>query len=265
MYRLMTKESREAARSAWIGEHATEKYRDIEILTYEKEYNGVKKYTLTIWRGSAGNPYINYLCRTPEDVARYIATEKKQRDAYAQYYIEHPRANGKVQSESAKAALNIRNILKREYPKVKFSVTSDNFAGGNSVDIRWTDGVPSKEIDAFARQFEYGTFDGMTDSYNYDNKADHPQAKYVHCSRNVSQEKNEIIQKQLADLMGIENDDYAVVPNDFMVNVRGYAYSAPLSAFVYQIAVSFDFTKGFTGVRKQKREGVEVSNLFELF
>lgn len=266
MYQLMTKEQRQTARQAWINGKETEKYKDIEILTYEKEYNGVKRFTLLIWRGQAGKPYINYLCRTSEQMHRYIEQEKRSADNRETYYKQHPKMNGKVQTEAAKTALYIKTILKREYPNVKFSVKSSNFANGNSVDISWLDGVPTKEIDTFARQFEYGTFDGMTDCYNYDNKADHPQAKYVHCQRRISPEKQAIIRKQLAELMSIEDTDWAVIPKDFMVNVRGYAFDAPLSALVYQIAVNFDFRKGLHGARRKKTEtGEEILNVFELF
>ena len=266
MYRLMTKEARQNERKAWISGRETEKYKDIEILSYTKNYDGKEKVSLIIWRGQAGKPYINYLCRTPESAQSYIDQEKKAADNRERYYKEHPKANGKVQTESAKAALMIKTILKREYPSVRFSVRSDNFANGNSVRISWVDGVPTKEIEGFARQFESGTFDGMTDCYNYDNTANHPQAKYVHCQRDVSPEKNAIIREQLAKLMNIENSDYAVVPKPYEINVRGYAYGPPLSALVYQIAIDFDFSKGFTGVRHQKTEsGETISNMFELY
>ena len=263
--RLLTKQSRQDMRSAWIGDNPTEKYKDIEILSITKIIDNKERITLTIWRGTAGNPYINYWLRTAQDKDRYILEAKRQADNRENYYKEHPKANGKVQTEAAKTALHIKNILKREYPSVKFSVTSDNFANGNSVDIRWIDGIPTKDIESFSHQFQYGNFDGMTDCYNYDNKHGYNQAKYVHCSREISQEKRDTIQEQLAKLMNIANQGYSVIPKDYQVNVRGYAYDAPLNALVYQISVDFDFTKGFTGVRYKKQDGHEIKNMFELY
>ena len=98
----------------------------------------------------------------------------------------------------------IKKILKKEYPHVKFSVCSDNFANGNSVDVSWTDGIPKSAINGFLRQFEQGTFDGMTDCYNYDNHADHPQAKYVHAQRHISESIRLQAEKDLCELAGVE-------------------------------------------------------------
>lgn len=264
MYRLITKESREQARKAWINGQETEKYKDLEILATSKDLGGRIGYTLVIWRGTAGNPLVNYYYRSEQQRNEQIAYHKRCADQREAYKAAHSQ-KGRYVTEAAKASQLIKKILKKEYPSVNFSVRSDNFANGNSVDISWIDGIPSKEIDSFARQFQSGTFDGMTDCYNYDNKADHPQAKYVHCQRTVSQEKRDIIRKQLAEKMGIEDTDYAVIPDLYMVNVRGYNCNAPLSALVYQIAVDFDFTKGFNGVRCQMSEGKTISNMFELF
>jgi hypothetical protein len=261
MYRLMTKESRQEARKAYINGRTTEVYKDIEILIYDRETHKV----LMIWKGNAGKPYLHYSFKNDSAyLDRYISQEKKRADEREAYKIEESKKEKPLTGAAATAKL-IKNILKKQYPTVKFSVRSDNFAGGNSVDVDWTDGIPAKELDSFLRQFEYGSFDGMTDSYNYDNHRNHPQVKYVMPHRDISKDKEVLICKQLAEFMGIENSMNATIPHDYMANVRGYAYDCALSALVYQITVNFDFTKGFTGVRYQKYEGVDVKNMFELY
>lgn len=62
------------------------------------------------------------------------------------------------------AAENIRRELKRAFPGVKFKVRSDF----NCVDIYWTDGPTSKQVKAITDKYKAGTFDGMTDCYEYD-------------------------------------------------------------------------------------------------
>lgn len=47
-------------------------------------------------------------------------------------------------TESAK---DIRVILKAEWPKTKFSVRSERYAGGSSVDLTWTDGPTLTQVD----------------------------------------------------------------------------------------------------------------------
>jgi len=90
-------------------------------------------------------------------------------------------------SEQAKTAAAIRAALKVAYPTVKFRVTSDSFAGGNAVDVEWTDGPTTAQVEAIAGKHEQGHFDGMIDLYEYSNlRDDIPQAKYVQTRREIS-------------------------------------------------------------------------------
>jgi hypothetical protein len=90
------------------------------------------------------------------------------------------------------AALTAKVIKKRLsalYPKVKFSVTSEVFSMGNSVDIRWTDGPMQETVEAITKQYQYGSFDGMQDMYIYeaiDPSLGCEGAKYVQCHRKIS-------------------------------------------------------------------------------
>ena len=87
----------------------------------------------------------------------------------------------------ALAAKAIRVELKKLFPTVKFSVTSQTYSMGDSVRIDWTDGVTTDQVNVIVRKYQYGSFDGMTDSYNYtNNRNDIPQAKYVQCQRSYS-------------------------------------------------------------------------------
>lgn len=102
----------------------------------------------------------------------------------------------------ALASKNIKRLLKAHLPDVKFSVKSDIFANGNSVNVSWTEFEPydpdgngrsklREKIEELIFPFEYGRFDGMTDlSYSDDD----PQrqvfrslfggAKYIHAQAN---------------------------------------------------------------------------------
>lgn len=61
----------------------------------------------------------------------------------------------------------LRQTLKAAFPGVKFSVRSDRYAGGASIDIHWTDGPTEDEVKTLASLYEGATFDGMTDMKNY--------------------------------------------------------------------------------------------------
>jgi len=89
------------------------------------------------------------------------------------------------------ATKNIRIELKRRFPKVKFSIKSESFAGGDAIRVGWTDGPTNEEVEQTTSKYSAGSFDGSQDLYNYENtiwtKA-FGDAKYVTESRDYSPE-----------------------------------------------------------------------------
>jgi hypothetical protein len=84
------------------------------------------------------------------------------------------------------AAKNLRIQLKRAFPGVKFRVTTSRFSMGNSMRVSWTDGPNADQVGAYANLYSAGSFDGMTDSYNYEDDAftdAFGEAKYVQIER----------------------------------------------------------------------------------
>ncbi len=63
----------------------------------------------------------------------------------------------------AETAKLVRKILKTAFPGTKFSVRSDTYSGGASVDIRWTDGPNREAVESVVKHYEGATFDGMQD------------------------------------------------------------------------------------------------------
>lgn len=113
-------------------------------------------------------------------------------------------------STHAKAAKQIKALLKSNFKSIKFSARSNSFAGGDSVSVEWVDGPSCREVGKLIDHFQYGHFDGMTDCYEYSNqREDIPQVKFVSYRREISPEKwNEIFQiakTEYADLEGCED------------------------------------------------------------
>lgn len=72
---------------------------------------------------------------------------------------------------------------------IKCKATSESFAGGNSVHVEYTDQPPAvhKAIGEELAKYQFGHFDGMTDSYEYSNWNDNiPQTKYLSLNNNFS-------------------------------------------------------------------------------
>ena len=86
----------------------------------------------------------------------------------------------------------VRKALKESFPGVKFSVRSDSYANGASINVSWFDGPTVEKVNAVTRQFEGASFDGMTDMKSYhesfhNGETVHFGADFVISSRSYSQ------------------------------------------------------------------------------
>lgn len=91
---------------------------------------------------------------------------------------------------AAAVAKNVRAHLKKHFPGLKFSVTCSR-GTGNSVRIGWTDGPTERTVEAVAKVFTSGSFDGKTDCYNYrsnDFTKTYGSVRYVFANREYSKE-----------------------------------------------------------------------------
>jgi hypothetical protein len=94
-----------------------------------------------------------------------------------------------MKSTHAKTAQAIRKELKQKYPDTKFSVRSESFAGGNAVRVEWTEGESEEQIKSIVDKYQYGSFNGMIDLYEYTNSRDDiPQVKWISTNRNITPE-----------------------------------------------------------------------------
>lgn len=112
-----------------------------------------------------------------------------------------------MQSTQAQAAKMIRRELKENFPNTKFRVRSDSASMMTAVRIFWTDGPTIRDVDSIVGKFEYGHFDGMTDSYEYSNRRDDlPQVKFVQTHRKISDETKRQTLEKIAEEFGIDAD-----------------------------------------------------------
>jgi hypothetical protein len=67
----------------------------------------------------------------------------------------------------AETAKLVRAELKKQLPAFKFSVRSNTYAGGASVNVTWEDGLPESAVEKVVDKFSGAWFDGMIDLKNY--------------------------------------------------------------------------------------------------
>lgn len=124
--------------------------------------------------------------------ARNRAEATELQRAVAALQQQHPEL---IDARTAKggaliaAAKNLRTQLRKAFPGVKFSITTDRFAGGDALRVSWTDGPAADRVMDIASHYKAGHFDGYSDSYEYSRTAwteAFGDAKYVSCSRDYS-------------------------------------------------------------------------------
>lgn len=110
-------------------------------------------------------------------------------------------------TEVAQCAKLIRDELKRDYPTIKFTVRSENYSMGNSINVSFKDRYDLlKEIETKLAKYKDGNFDGMTDCYDYKpNPSNLPRTKFLFVKCEVSSDLKEKIYTKLAENFGIED------------------------------------------------------------
>ncbi len=154
-----------------------------------------------------------------------------------------------IRLSTADTAKIIRNELKEKFPGQKFSVVSENYSGGSSIDIRWTDGVSLTDVESVVKGYENAGFDGSIDLKYYkthyllpngkivlgrsegtassggyypavDNvkpegaKIIHMGANFIFCERSISPEMQEKVAKEIAHDSNLEFRSLDSVPKD---------------------------------------------------
>lgn len=79
--------------------------------------------------------------------------------------VNHP-AKARVETRylsCAETAKLIRQALKEAFPGFKFSVRSNTYAGGASIDVGYVDGPLMADVERIAKAFQGGFFDGSID------------------------------------------------------------------------------------------------------
>ena len=116
-------------------------------------------------------------------------------------------------SQHAAAAKMIRKELKDRGIKASVRASTASMTSSVDVDIKQDlhpDAVA--EIKAFVDQFQYGSFDGMQDLYEYTNRRDDlPQVKYTFVRVEYSDEIKQAVAKYIGEINGIgeyEQDRY---------------------------------------------------------
>lgn len=99
--------------------------------------------------------------------------------------------SGSGLSSRIMATKNIRKELDKHFPGLMFSIKSESYSGGDSINVNWTDGATRDEVEKIAKKYQEGHFDGMNDIYEYGDRAFNDLfggVKYLFCNRSLTTE-----------------------------------------------------------------------------
>lgn len=113
-----------------------------------------------------GLPHISYMVTlTPGEIAdlrdRHATDLGKKINAHIPPEPVPPAP--KIYERAKDTAAKVRKRLKTEFPGVKFSVRSEEYAGGNSVSITYVNGPALRKVKRIAHAYEGTEFDAMQD------------------------------------------------------------------------------------------------------
>lgn len=91
-----------------------------------------------------------------------LATERKIESLKKEY--SYLTMNPKTARERTD---NVRKVLKKHFPGVKFSVRYDSFSGGDSCDVKYVDGPVHEDVAKYVRMFQDSHADWTGDYWDY--------------------------------------------------------------------------------------------------
>lgn len=162
---------------------------------------------LKTFKGNAANHSIFFRYRSLDSLLAKIEEVKKNTDSLIEFKAKRKEENKGRPSSHAAAAASIKAELSKKYPGIKFSCKSDSFSMGDSVDVYWSLGPCTSEVDNIIGKYQYGHFNGMEDIYENTNwRDDIPQSKYVSSHRSIPADIKEAVRLQMCELMQFDED-----------------------------------------------------------
>ena len=155
----------------------------------------------------------------------------------------------KTDNSPTAAAKCIRADLKKAFPKIKFRVRTSYYAGGNSIDISWTNGPTGNAVDVIVKKYQYGTFDSMTDCAGYVEGFTGPGAKHVFVQRTVSEDIKTEVRARIAAQYSLTEAEAA--------NNYNNRLPESMHTLIHRYLINLDLTNGLPSFAEMRAAAKE--------
>jgi hypothetical protein len=183
------------------------------------------------------------------------AAKGKSRVKSLGHFSEYTTNDGKVKktlrlSPTETATLmreSLKDAFKKDFPNTKFYVNTNKYSGGSSINVRYSDGPHSSDVEHVAKAYAGATFNGMIDLKEYvegetvDGVSVSYGADFVFVNRELSPEAEQSAKAELEQMMGGKTDEhrYIEMPSgirDMIPEGDSVHWEAPAYSFVHIIA-----------------------------
>lgn len=136
----------------------------------------------------------------------------------------------------------VRKALKAAFPGTKFSVRTDQYAGGASIRVKYADGPSLEAVERVAQPFAGATFDGMRDLKEYhtsdlDGEAVRFGANFVFVDRRLSEAA---LAEAAGSVTWLSPDSFSIRPdNGWGASVQ--TVDTIVQSAIYRAARGMDF------------------------
>lgn len=139
----------------------------------------------------------------------------------------------------------IRKALKARFPGQKFSVQTDKYSGGATINVLWTDGPGEQAVKDVTADFEGGQLDSTGDftvpvTQKKDGQRIRYGARHIWAERSVSEEAYKAIEPEVLAALDLDAPDHGrsyPVPPLVLDTCPGWHYErATIGQFVRAIA-----------------------------
>lgn len=135
----------------------------------------------------------------------------------------------KKMNTAARDAKAIRAELKKFFPKIKFTIRSKTYSGGDNVRVCWVDGPTQRVVEDVVAKYRIGHFDAMTDSSVISNRREGiPQVYYIHFAREFSDFNIEGTKRAIQKIYNLAHE---VLPDQLLQKVLSATEFPPREEF----------------------------------
>lgn len=148
--------------------------------------------------------------RKEEEKRQATIAEQQERDRLSKGFPYLVKRSDTNKSPWALGAQNIKTELARAFPGIKFSVKSESYSGGDSINVSWIDGPTDEEVKKITDKYQESDFNGMEDIKEYRHTTwptIYGGADYVFENRDYAEETRILLVKELCRLCNCECSD----------------------------------------------------------